>query len=128
VIVVRAACVSFDTCPMPQFVTEFINIRSLADRYIWSTIKTLPATLPEPRYAVRGPSFEVQGFSFMDRCSPATDWRYWESFLIRFTLDYGGLVRWQVSEIVQTRIKNMCFCVSAFYNCESYCSKKNTSN
>ena len=33
-----------------QFVTESININSLADHHIWSTIKTLPATLPEPSF------------------------------------------------------------------------------
>ena len=30
------------------------------------TIKALPATLPEPRSVVRGPSFEAQGPSFTD--------------------------------------------------------------
>ena len=30
-----------------QFVTEYTNINNLADHQIWSTIKTLPATLPE---------------------------------------------------------------------------------
>ena len=33
--------------------TESININSLTDHHIWSTIKTLPATLPEPKN--RGP-------------------------------------------------------------------------
>ena len=27
-----------------------MNINSLADHHIWSTIKTLPATLPEPSF------------------------------------------------------------------------------
>jgi len=36
--------------------TESININSLADHSIWSTIKTLPATLPEPSSKVQGPS------------------------------------------------------------------------
>jgi len=36
-------------------VTESIYNNSLADHRLWSTIKTLPATLPEPRFAVRGP-------------------------------------------------------------------------
>ena len=35
--------------------TESIYNNSLADHHLWSTIKTLPATLPEPRFAVRGP-------------------------------------------------------------------------
>ena len=38
----------FDAYPQRQSVTESININSLADHHIWSTIKTLPATLPEP--------------------------------------------------------------------------------
>ena len=29
--------------------TESIYINNLADHHIWSTIKTLPATLPEPK-------------------------------------------------------------------------------
>ena len=33
--------------------TESININSLADHHIWPTIKTLPATLPEPSSKVR---------------------------------------------------------------------------
>ena len=32
--------------------TESININSLTDHHIWSTIKTLPATLPEPKFRV----------------------------------------------------------------------------
>ena len=40
----------FDTYPQRQFVTESININSLADHHIWSTSKTLPATLPEPGF------------------------------------------------------------------------------
>jgi hypothetical protein len=45
----------FDAYPKRQFVTESININSLTDHHIWSTIKTLPATLPEPRSVDRGP-------------------------------------------------------------------------
>ena len=63
----------FDAYPQRQFVTESININSLTDHHIWSTIKTLPATLPEPRPVVRGPSFEAQGPSFTDHCPAATD-------------------------------------------------------
>ena len=44
-----------------QFVTESININSLADHHIWSTIKTLPATLPEPSSMDRGPRTGVTG-------------------------------------------------------------------
>ena len=46
---------SFDAYPERQFVTEFYNNNVLADHHIWSTIKTLPATLPEPRTMDRGP-------------------------------------------------------------------------
>ena len=53
--------------------TEFTNINSLADHHIWSTIKTLPATLPEPSSVVRGPSFEAQGPSFTDHCPASVD-------------------------------------------------------
>jgi hypothetical protein len=63
----------FDAYPQRQFVTESININSLADRHIWSTIKTLPATLPEPRSVVRGPSFEAQGPSFTDNGPAVSD-------------------------------------------------------
>ena len=54
----------FDAYPQRQFVTESININSLADHHIWSTMKTLPATLPELRSVVQGPSFENQGLWF----------------------------------------------------------------
>ena len=51
----------FDAYPQRQFVTESININSLTDHHIWSTIKTLPATLPEPRFKVRVSSAGVTG-------------------------------------------------------------------
>ena len=35
--------------------TESTNINSLADHHMWSTIKTLPATLPELRTVDHGP-------------------------------------------------------------------------
>jgi hypothetical protein len=43
-----------------QFVTEynFNYNNSLADHPIWSTIKTLPATLPEPSSMDRGTRFD----------------------------------------------------------------------
>jgi hypothetical protein len=82
----------FDAYPQRQFVTESININSLADHHIWSTIKTLPATLPEPSSVVRGPSFEDQGPSFTDHGPVATDHGpgLLGRFLIRFGLDCGG--------------------------------------
>ena len=40
----------FDAYLKRQFVNESTNINSLADHHIWSTIKTLPATLPEPSF------------------------------------------------------------------------------
>ena len=43
----------FDAYPQRQYVTESSYNNSLADRHIWSTIKTLPATLPAPKN--RGP-------------------------------------------------------------------------
>ena len=46
----------FEAYTHRQFVTESSYNNSLADHYKWSTIKTLPATLPEPRSVVRGPS------------------------------------------------------------------------
>ena len=51
--------------------TESININSLADHHIWSTIKTLPATLPEPSSMDRGPRTGVTGtvsLSDLDFC------------------------------------------------------------
>ena len=62
----------FDAYPQRQPVTESININSLTDHHIWSTIKTLPATLPEPSSVVRGPRFDAQGPSFTDHCLAAT--------------------------------------------------------
>ena len=44
----------FDALPKRQSITESSYINSLADHYMWSTIKTLPATLPEPRTTDRG--------------------------------------------------------------------------
>ena len=40
----------FEAYTQRQFATESTNINSLADHHIWSTIKTLPATLPEPSF------------------------------------------------------------------------------
>ena len=51
----------FEALPKHQFMTESTNINSLADHYIWSTIKTLPATLPEPSSMDRGPRTRVTG-------------------------------------------------------------------
>ena len=45
----------FDAYPWRQPVTESSYINSLANRPYRSTIKTLPATLPEPWTTVRGP-------------------------------------------------------------------------
>ena len=43
----------FDALSERQLVTESIYINSLADFIIWSTIKTLPATLPEPMFVIQ---------------------------------------------------------------------------
>ena len=45
----------FDAYTKRQFVTGSHNINSLADHHIWSTIKTLPATLPELGTVGHGP-------------------------------------------------------------------------
>jgi hypothetical protein len=61
----------FDAYLKRQFVTESININSLADHHIWSTIKTLPATLPEPSFKVRVSSAgvtEAVSQSDLDTC------------------------------------------------------------
>ena len=46
----------FEAYTQRQFMTESSYNNSLAYSHIWSTIKTLPATLPEPRNMVRWPS------------------------------------------------------------------------
>ena len=51
----------FEAVPKRQFLTESPNINSLAYHRIWSTIKTLPATLPEPSSMDRGPRTGVTG-------------------------------------------------------------------
>ena len=51
----------FEAYTQRQFATESTNINSLADHHIWSTIKTLPATLPEPSSMDRGPRTGVTG-------------------------------------------------------------------
>ena len=45
---------AFEALPKRQFVTESININK-RDHHIWSTIKTLSATLPEPISMECGP-------------------------------------------------------------------------
>ena len=62
----------FDTYLKREFVTESINIKGLADHHIWSTIKTLPAALPEPSSMDRGPRTGVTGAvsaSHVDFCT-----------------------------------------------------------
>ena len=51
----------FEAYTQRQFVTESNNINGLADHHIWSTIKNLPATLPEPSSMNRGPRTGVTG-------------------------------------------------------------------
>ena len=51
-----AACERFDAYSMRHSVTESSYINSLAYHPIRSTIKTLPATLPEPSFEEPGPS------------------------------------------------------------------------
>ena len=57
----------FDAYPKRQSVTESININSLADHHIWSTIKTLPATLPEPSSMDRGSSDCFQTINVLEQ-------------------------------------------------------------
>ena len=45
----------FDAFPKRQSVNESIYNNSLADHHTWSTIKTLPTTLPESSFMDRGP-------------------------------------------------------------------------
>ena len=57
----------FDAYPQRQFVTESSYNNSLVDHRIWSTIKTLPATLPELRIMDCGPRTGVtEGVSKSD--------------------------------------------------------------
>ena len=51
----------FDAHTKRQFVTEYTNINTVADHHIWSTIKTLPATLPELMIMDHGPRTGVTG-------------------------------------------------------------------
>ena len=51
----------FDALPKREFVTEFIYVNSFAYHHIWSTLKTLPATLSEPSSVGRGPRTGVTG-------------------------------------------------------------------
>ena len=53
-----AACERFEACTQHHSITVSNNINILAGPAYWSTIKTLPATLPEPRSEDRGASFE----------------------------------------------------------------------
>ena len=50
----------FDAYPWRQPVTESSYINSLANRPYRSTVKTLPATLPEPWAVVRGQCLAVK--------------------------------------------------------------------
>ena len=50
----------FDASHKHQPLTESIYINSLAIRPYRSTVKTLPATLPEPWAVIRGQRLEVQ--------------------------------------------------------------------
>ena len=54
----------FEAYTQHHFKTVSSNINILAGLAYWSTIKTLPATLPEPRTKDRGTSFGHQGPRF----------------------------------------------------------------
>ena len=51
----------FDAYPWRHPVTESSYINSLANRPYRSTVKTLPATLPEPWAVIRGQRLAVKG-------------------------------------------------------------------
>jgi hypothetical protein len=57
--VVGAACERFEAYSMHHSVTESIYINSLAYHPTSSTIKTLPATLPEPSSQVQVPTIAL---------------------------------------------------------------------
>ena len=57
----------FDASYKRQLVTESSYINSLAIRTYRSTVKTLPATLPEPWAAIRGQSSKVQASRLVPR-------------------------------------------------------------
>ena len=90
--------------------TESININSFAYHHIWSTIKTLPSTLPEPSSMDHGSRSGVTG------AVSASDLDvYW-----RVGADTWGLVLWPWTEVlglvgavggnfIQKRIKNCVF-------------------
>ena len=84
----------FDAYPQRQFVTESTNINSLADHHIWSTIKTLPATLPEPSSMDRGPRTRVTGalsyfrMTLAEGVGPRLGWA-----LFRGPWDFDGLAK-----------------------------------
>ena len=59
----------FEAYTQHHFKTVSSNINILAGPAYWSTIKTLPATLPEPRAKDRGSSFEHHGPRFGGRGS-----------------------------------------------------------
>ena len=63
--------------------TESTNINSLADLHVWSTIKTLPATLPEPSFMDRGipsilPVVRLAGNTNGSTMGKSTPFLYWK--------------------------------------------------
>ena len=54
----------FEAYTQHHFKTVSSNINILAGTAYWSTIKTLPASLPEPRSEDRAASFRHQGVKF----------------------------------------------------------------
>jgi hypothetical protein len=69
---IGAACERFDAYSMRQSVTESSYINSLANLAYRSTIKTLPATLPEPTARYPGPRSERAMAGFMAEMDQVT--------------------------------------------------------
>ena len=65
----------FDAYPWRHPVAESSYINSLENRPYRSTVKTLPATLPEPWAVIRGQRFEVKASRLAPR--GRITWGYW---------------------------------------------------
>ena len=82
----------FDASHKHHPVTEFIYINRLANRSYRSTVKTLPATLPEPWAVIRGQSSDVQASRLppRGRRTGVT----WDGCEIWIELGRGGRLDW----------------------------------
>ena len=96
----------FEAFPKHHSMTVSSNINILAGPAYWSAIKTLPATLPEPRSVVGGSSFEDEGPSFTDHDPVATDHGpgLLELFLPQIWMSVGGGGRYWVEALVPSTL------------------------